>query len=83
MLNNIYCSTSLKYFFFSFLIINDVTYFSTMKKSLSCFLWKGGALDGSDVFIGAKADDHRGALLLSHPIEHGTYTHVLLRERNI
>lgn len=35
----------------------------------------GGALDGSDVLIGAKADMHRGALLLSHPIEHGTYHH--------
>jgi centractin len=31
----------------------------------------GGALDGSDTFIGAKADEHRGALLLSHPMEHG------------
>ena len=31
----------------------------------------GGALDGSDVLIGVKADMHRGALLLSHPIEHG------------
>ena len=37
----------------------------------------GGALDGSDVLIGVKADMHRGALLLSHPIEHGKLSFVL------
>ena len=31
----------------------------------------GGALEGCDVLIGAKADQHRGALILSYPIEHG------------
>lgn len=31
----------------------------------------GGALEGSDVFIGSKVDDHRGCLKLSYPIETG------------
>eukprot|EP01041_Mallomonas_annulata_P004413 gene4413-8785_t len=31
----------------------------------------GGALEGSDTFIGSKADEHRGALRLSYPMEHG------------
>ena len=31
----------------------------------------GGALEGSDVFVGSKADEHRGALKLEYPIEHG------------
>jgi len=31
----------------------------------------GGALEGSNTFIGAKADDHRGALTLSYPMDHG------------
>ncbi len=31
----------------------------------------GGALDGSEVHIGAKAEAHRGALMLSYPMNHG------------
>lgn len=31
----------------------------------------GGALQGSEMFIGAKAEEHRGSLMLSYPIEHG------------
>ena len=31
----------------------------------------GGALEGNDLFIGAKAEEHRGALKLSYPIENG------------
>ena len=31
----------------------------------------GGALEGSDFFVGQKAVDHRGALLLSYPMDHG------------
>jgi centractin len=31
----------------------------------------GGALEGSDVFIGGKAEMHRGALTLSYAMEHG------------
>jgi centractin len=31
----------------------------------------GGALEGSDIFVGAKADEHRGALILKYPMEHG------------
>lgn len=31
----------------------------------------GGALEGSDIFIGSKAEEHRGSLVLSYPIEHG------------
>lgn len=31
----------------------------------------GGALDGNDIFIGPKAEEHRGALKLSYPIENG------------
>ena len=31
----------------------------------------GGALEGSDVFIGPKAEEHRGALKLSYPMENG------------
>mmetsp|Transcript_465 Transcript_465/g.475 ORF Transcript_465/g.475 Transcript_465/m.475 type:complete len:384 (+) Transcript_465:89-1240(+) len=31
----------------------------------------GGALEGGDVFIGTKADEHRGALRLAYPMEHG------------
>lgn len=31
----------------------------------------GGALEGSDIFIGSRADDYRGALSLAYPIEHG------------
>jgi len=42
----------------------------------------GGALEGSDafdekgkpLFVGSKADEHRGALLLSYPMEHGIVT---------
>ena len=51
------------------------------KINFDCVLYElGGALDGSDVLIGAKADMHRGALLLSHPIEHGTHHHYHHRE---
>ena len=31
----------------------------------------GGALEGSDVFVGSKVDDHRGVLKLEYPMEHG------------
>lgn len=31
----------------------------------------GGCLEGSDYFIGAKAEEHRGAFALSYPMEHG------------
>jgi len=31
----------------------------------------GGALDGNDIFIGPKAEEHRGALKLSYPMENG------------
>ena len=31
----------------------------------------GGVFQGSDHFIGTKAEEHRGALLLSYPMEHG------------
>ena len=31
----------------------------------------GGALEGSDVFIGSKAEEHRGALKLSYAMENG------------
>jgi len=31
----------------------------------------GGAFQGGDYFVGPKVEEHRGALLLSHPMEHG------------
>ena len=31
----------------------------------------GGALEGIDALVGNKADQHRGALILSYPIDHG------------
>jgi centractin len=31
----------------------------------------GGALEGGEIFVGAKADEHRGALKLEYPMEHG------------
>jgi centractin len=31
----------------------------------------GGAFQGGDYFVGPKLEEHRGALLLSHPMEHG------------
>ena len=31
----------------------------------------GGALEGTDCFVGAKAEAHRGALSLSYPMKHG------------
>ena len=31
----------------------------------------GGALEGSECFVGSKAEEHRGSLLLKYPIEHG------------
>ena len=31
----------------------------------------GGALEGSEIFVGSKADEHRGALKLEYPMEHG------------
>ena len=31
----------------------------------------GGALEGGEVFVGSKVEEHRGALLLSYPMEHG------------
>jgi centractin len=31
----------------------------------------GGALDGSEFFVGRKLEEHRGALVLSYPMEHG------------
>lgn len=35
----------------------------------------GGALEGSDIFIGMKAEEHRGSLLLSYPMKHGIIDH--------
>jgi len=50
----------------------------------------GGALDGGEIFVGSKVDEHRGALLLSYPMEHGIvnnwsdmerlWTHVYAKE---
>mmetsp|Transcript_1917 Transcript_1917/g.2717 ORF Transcript_1917/g.2717 Transcript_1917/m.2717 type:complete len:383 (-) Transcript_1917:333-1481(-) len=34
----------------------------------------GGALDGQEVFVGSKVAQHRGALSLSYPMEHGVVT---------
>mmetsp|Transcript_30564 Transcript_30564/g.33382 ORF Transcript_30564/g.33382 Transcript_30564/m.33382 type:complete len:410 (+) Transcript_30564:45-1274(+) len=31
----------------------------------------GGALEGNDLFIGTKVEEHRGALRIDYPIEHG------------
>jgi hypothetical protein len=31
----------------------------------------GGALDGQDIFVGAKVQEHRGAFRISHPMSHG------------
>ncbi|CAN0019975.1 unnamed protein product [Ectocarpus sp. 6 AP-2014] len=31
----------------------------------------GGALDGGDVFLGKKVEEHRGVFRLTHPMEHG------------
>lgn len=31
----------------------------------------GGALDGADIFIGSKVEEHRGALKITYPIENG------------
>ena len=31
----------------------------------------GGALEGSEIFVGNKADEHRGAMVLNYPMEHG------------
>ena len=31
----------------------------------------GGALEGSDFFVGAKVEEHRGALKIEYPMEHG------------
>lgn len=31
----------------------------------------GGALEGTDIFVGTKAETHRGSLVLSYPIIHG------------
>lgn len=31
----------------------------------------GGALEGYDTFVGLKAEEHRGAMLLNYPMEHG------------
>jgi centractin len=31
----------------------------------------GGALEGTDILIGNRAEEHRGSLVLSYPIEHG------------
>ncbi len=30
-----------------------------------------GALEGNDLFIGTKVEEHRGALRIDYPIEHG------------
>ena len=50
----------------------------------------GGALEGSELFVGGKVEEHRGALLLSYPMEHGVvqnwqdmeklWSHVYARE---
>ena len=34
----------------------------------------GGQLEGADVFVGAKVAEHRGALKISYPMEHGVVT---------
>lgn len=34
----------------------------------------GGSLEGSEFFIGSKAEEHKGVLSLSYPIEHGVVT---------
>ena len=34
----------------------------------------GGALEGTEVFVGSKVDDHKGVLSISYPIEHGVVT---------
>jgi len=31
----------------------------------------GGALEGGEIFVGGKVEEHRGALLLSYPMQHG------------
>ncbi len=31
----------------------------------------GGALEGQDLFVGAKLQEHRGAFRVSYPMEHG------------
>ena len=31
----------------------------------------GGALEGTEIFVGNKADEHRGAMILNYPMEHG------------
>lgn len=50
----------------------------------------GGALEGGGLFVGSKVEEHRGALLLSYPMEHGVvqnwtemekiWTHIYSRE---
>ena len=34
----------------------------------------GGALEGHEVFVGSKVDEHKGVLSISYPIEHGVVT---------
>ena len=48
-----------------------VTFRSSVGRVKHRRMMPGGALSGSDIFIGTKAEEHRGALLLSYPMEHG------------
>ena len=51
----------------------------------------GGALEGQDLFVGAKLQEHRGAFRVSYPMEHGVvadwadmervWAHVYAREQ--
>lgn len=51
----------------------------------------GGALEGSDLFVGGKLQEHRGAFRVSYPMEHGVvvdwqdmekvWSHVYSREQ--
>jgi centractin len=41
----------------------------------------GGALDGSDIVLGSKVDEHRGALRIDYPIENGVVTNWADMER--
>jgi len=48
-----------------------VTFRSYVGRTKHSRAMPGGALEGSDIFVGTKAETHRGALLLSYPTEHG------------
>ena len=48
-----------------------VVYRSYVGRTKHVRIIPGGALESGDVFVGAKADEHRGALMLTYPMEHG------------